>query len=73
MGHGDAWPPSREGAHRNAGILVFATLTWMGQPRASASVLLERLDAETVEKDERGRLITCEKDSPLLRDVSSRS
>lgn len=66
-------PPSERGRARNAGILVFATLTWMGQPPSVCKRVLERLDAELSEKDERGRLITCEKDSPLLRDVSSRS
>jgi hypothetical protein len=45
----------------------------MGQPPSVCKRVLERLDAELSEKDERGRLITCEKDSPLLRDVSSRS
>lgn len=57
MGPGDEWPAIREQVMA-ADILVVATPTWMGQPSSVCLRVLERLDAELSEKDERGRLRT---------------
>lgn len=54
MGDGDQWPSLRERVLA-ADILVFATPTWMGQHSSVAQRVLERLDAELSETDERGR------------------
>src|SRR3954454_18816091 len=54
MGDGDEWPGIREKVHA-ADILVIATPTWMGHMTSVAQRVLERLDAELSEKDERGR------------------
>lgn len=57
MGPGDEWPAIREQVMA-ADILVVATPTWMGQPSSVCLRVLEWLDAELSEKDERGRLRT---------------
>src|SRR5215217_1870378 len=54
MGDGDEWPAIRERVHA-ADILVVATPTWMGHMTSVAQRVLERLDAELSEKDDRGR------------------
>ncbi|MFC4068593.1 flavodoxin family protein [Actinoplanes subglobosus] len=53
-GDGDAWPGIREKVLA-AQILVIATPIWMGQPSSVCKMVLERLDAELSETDERGR------------------
>jgi multimeric flavodoxin WrbA len=60
MGDGDAWPALRERVLA-ADILVFATPTWLGNMSSVAQRVLERLDAELSDTDERGRLRTCGK------------
>lgn len=57
MGDGDEWPSIRERLIA-ADILVLATPTWMGQPSSIAQRVLERLDAELSQTDDRGRLQT---------------
>ena len=54
MGDGDQWPEIRRRIHE-AGVLVFATPTWVGHPSSIAQRVLERLDAELSETDEQGR------------------
>jgi multimeric flavodoxin WrbA len=54
MGAGDAWPAIREKVLA-ADILLVSTPTWMGQASSVCMRVLERLDAELSEKDERGR------------------
>jgi multimeric flavodoxin WrbA len=56
-GHGDGWPAIRTKLLA-ADILILATPIWMGQPSSVCKMVLERLDAELSEKDERGRLLT---------------
>lgn len=56
MGEGDEWPRIRD-ALLEADILVFVTPTWLGQQSSVAQRVLERLDAELGETDERGRPI----------------
>ncbi|GID27547.1 flavodoxin family protein [Paractinoplanes brasiliensis] len=53
-GGGDGWPGVREKVLA-ADILVIATPIWMGQPASVAKMVLERLDAELSETDDRGR------------------
>jgi multimeric flavodoxin WrbA len=57
MGSGDEWPSLRSSVLA-ADILVVATPTWMGQRSSVCQRVLERLDAELSEKDDRGRLLT---------------
>ncbi|HEY8589817.1 MAG TPA: NAD(P)H-dependent oxidoreductase [Naasia sp.] len=54
MGDGDEWPKIREKV-LSADILVIATPTWMGHMTSVAQRVLERLDAELSEKDNKGR------------------
>lgn len=56
-GDGDGWPAIRAKI-MDAQILVLAVPIWMGQPSSVCKVVLERLDAELSEKDDRGRLLT---------------
>jgi len=56
-GHGDGWPAIRAKLLA-ADILIVATPIWMGQPSSVCKMVLERLDAELSEKDQRGRLLT---------------
>ncbi|RUQ06895.1 flavodoxin [Microbacterium sp. HSID17254] len=60
MGDGDQWPALRQRI-LDADILVFVTPTWMGQHSSVAQRVLERLDAELSETDERGRPILFDK------------
>ncbi|WP_250030977.1 flavodoxin family protein [Paractinoplanes maris] len=53
-GDGDGWPAVREKVVA-ADILVIATPIWMGQPSSVCKMVLERLDAELSETDDRGR------------------
>jgi len=53
MGVGDAWPQLLERVLDND-IVVVATPIWLGHPSSVAQRLLERLDAELAETDERG-------------------
>lgn len=54
MGEGDAWPGIREKLMTSE-ILVLASPIWVGHPSSLAQRVLERLDAELSETDERGR------------------
>ncbi|GLB69035.1 flavodoxin family protein [Arthrobacter mangrovi] len=55
MGEGDEWPAIRQRLLA-ADILVLATPIWLGHPASVAQRVLERLDAELSETDEKGRL-----------------
>ncbi|WP_336713726.1 flavodoxin family protein [Arthrobacter sp. USHLN218] len=55
MGEGDEWPGIRERLLA-ADILVLATPIWLGHPASVAQRVLERLDAELSETDDKGRL-----------------
>lgn len=57
MGDGDEWPAIRQRL-LESDILVLATPTWMGQHSSVCQRVLERLDAELAETDDRGRLLT---------------
>jgi multimeric flavodoxin WrbA len=59
-GDGDEWPMIRQ-KMLAADILVLATPIWMGQPASVCKMVLERLDAELGETDERGRKLTFDK------------
>ncbi|WP_103349035.1 flavodoxin family protein [Amycolatopsis sp. CA-128772] len=54
MGDGDAWPGIRQKIAA-ADILLIATPTWVGHMSSVAQRVLERLDAELSETDDRGR------------------
>lgn len=54
MGDGDGWPHILEEV-KAAGILVFATPTWLGHMSSVAQRVLERLDAELSDVDAVGR------------------
>ena len=56
-GPGDGWPAIRT-KMLAADLFIIATPIWMGQPSSVCKIVLERLDAELSEKDERGRLLT---------------
>ena len=56
-GHDDGWPAIRTKLLA-ADVLILATPIWMGQPSSVCKMVLERLDAELSEKDQRGRLLT---------------
>lgn len=60
MGEGDQWPQLRRRV-LEADILVFVTPTWMGQHSSVAQRVLERLDAELSETDDRGRPVLFDK------------
>lgn len=59
-GSGDEWSAIRAKV-LSADILVIATPIWMGQPASVCKVVLERLDAELGETDDRGRLLMFDK------------
>ncbi|MHC3003104.1 flavodoxin family protein [Gordonia sp. GN26] len=54
MGDGDEWPAILERIQA-ADILVITTPTWLGHMSSVAQRVLERLDAEVSETDDRGR------------------
>ncbi|MFG2768057.1 flavodoxin family protein [Streptomyces rubiginosohelvolus] len=54
MGDGDAWPAIREKVLA-ADILLIATPIWLGHPSSVCQRVLERLNAESSETDDRGR------------------
>lgn len=54
MGDGDGWPAIREQILA-ADILVLATPIWMGHPASVASMVTERLDAESSQTGDDGR------------------
>lgn len=60
MGEGDEWPHIRTQILA-ADILVIATPIWMGHPASYTQMVLERLDADISETDERGRPIMYDK------------
>lgn len=60
MGGDDEWPTLRQRVI-DADILVFVTPTWMGQHSSIAQRVLERLDAELAETDDKGRPILFDK------------
>jgi multimeric flavodoxin WrbA len=57
MGHGDDWPSIREQLMK-ADVLLIATPIWMGHMSSLAQKVIERLDAELGQTDEKGRLMT---------------
>jgi len=57
MGTGDDWPTFRQAIYA-ADIVILATPIWMGHPSSFAQRVLERLDAELSERDDKGRLRT---------------
>jgi multimeric flavodoxin WrbA len=60
MGEGDVWPRLRAQILQ-ADVVVIATPTWMGQQSSICQRVLERLDAELSEQDDRGRPILFDK------------
>lgn len=56
MGPGDDWPMLRKRL-LDADILILATPTWVGQMSSVAMGIIQRLDAELSEKDDKGRLL----------------
>ncbi|MGM7697141.1 flavodoxin family protein [Microbacterium sp. A84] len=60
MGDGDAWPALREKV-LSADIFVLLTPTWLGQHSSVAQRVLERLDAELGETDDKGRPVLFDK------------
>ncbi|MGD7002140.1 flavodoxin family protein [Corynebacterium halotolerans] len=60
MGQGDHWPALRQRV-LSADILVLATPIWMGHPASIAQRVVERLDADLAETDDRGRPIMYDK------------
>jgi multimeric flavodoxin WrbA len=57
MGDGDAWPSIREKILASD-VLLIATPTWVGHMSSVAQRVVERLDAEISETDDRGRPLT---------------
>ena len=57
MGDGDAWPALRTKVLA-ADILVLATPTWMGQHSSVSQRVLERLDAQISETNDKGQPLT---------------
>jgi multimeric flavodoxin WrbA len=57
MGDGDAWPELRRKV-LDADILVLGTPTWMGQHSSVCQRVLERLDAELSETNDKGQPLT---------------
>lgn len=57
MGEGDAWPAIRQQI-MDSDILILATPIWVGHPCSIAQRVIERLDAELAETDNKGRLMT---------------
>ncbi len=57
MGEGDEWPAIRQ-KMLDADIFVIASPTWVGQMSSMALKVIERLDAELGETDDKGRLLT---------------
>jgi multimeric flavodoxin WrbA len=60
LGDGDDWPALRDKVLA-ADIFILATPTWMGQPSSICQRVLERLDGELGEQDERGLPKTADK------------
>ncbi|HCS60445.1 MAG TPA: flavodoxin [Microbacterium sp.] len=60
MGEGDEWPALRQKV-LDADIVVLLTPTWLGQHSSVAQRVLERLDAELSETDDKGRPILFDK------------
>lgn len=54
LGGGDEWPQVHERL-LGAGILIFASPTWVGRPSSLAQRALERMDAMLSETDREGR------------------
>ncbi|MEV5580526.1 NAD(P)H-dependent oxidoreductase [Streptomyces parvus] len=54
LGDGDAWPAIREKVLA-ADILLIATPIWLGHPSSVCQRVLERLNAESSETDDKGR------------------
>lgn len=57
MGDGDEWPMLRQKI-LDADIFILSTPTWMGHMSSVAMRILERLDAELSDTDDKGRLLT---------------
>ncbi|MET0304242.1 MAG: NAD(P)H-dependent oxidoreductase [Microbacteriaceae bacterium] len=60
MGSGDGWPEIREKV-LEADIVILATPIWMGHAASISQQVLERLDAELSETDDRGRPVLFDK------------
>jgi multimeric flavodoxin WrbA len=56
-GDGDEWPSLRRRI-LDAGILVFGTPIWLGQPSSIAKRVTERMDAFLGETDDQGRMVS---------------
>ncbi|WP_406143607.1 flavodoxin family protein [Streptomyces sp. NBC_01012] len=57
MGDGDAWPALREKVLA-ADIVLVSTPIWLGHPSSVCQRVLERLNADISETDEKGRQLT---------------
>lgn len=57
MGDGDQWPELRQ-AILHSDILIISTPIWMGQMSSIAQRVLERLDAELAETNDKGQPLT---------------
>lgn len=57
MGDGDEWPEIRQ-KMLDADILIIATPIWLGHPTSFVQRVLERLDAELGEADDKGHFPT---------------
>lgn len=57
MGDGDEWPDIREQL-MDADVVLIATPIWVGHPSSVTQKVIERLDAELSEADDKGRLMT---------------
>ncbi|MFD6891855.1 flavodoxin family protein [Streptomyces sp. NPDC059957] len=57
MGDGDAWPEIRD-TILGCDILILSTPIWLGHASSIAQRVLERLDAEISQTDDKGRMLT---------------
>lgn len=57
MGDEDDWPAIRQ-KMLDSDVLILSTPIWLGHPASYAQRVLERLDAELSEQDDRGRMLT---------------
>ncbi len=56
-GDGDAWPEIRDTV-LGCDTLILSTPTWLGHPSSIAQRVLEHLDSELGESDDKGRMLT---------------
>ncbi|WP_329274179.1 flavodoxin family protein [Streptomyces sp. NBC_00691] len=57
LGGGDAWPDIRE-TILGTDILILSTPIWLGHPSSVVQRVMERLNAEIGESDDKGRMLT---------------